>query len=125
MKLLVIEDSNDVRLLLALELEREGHVVVSADSGHSGLKAAAREQPELILSDLGLPDMSGLDLLRHLRAQPDLKQTPAIAMSGFGAWSEVETARAAGYDAILIKPVGIRELVQTIERLAHMGLSSS
>jgi two-component system CheB/CheR fusion protein len=124
MKLLVIEDSIDVRLLLALELEREGHVVVSADCGQSALNAAARDEPELILSDLGLPDMSGLDLLRRLRAQPRLKHAPAIAMSGFGAWSDIETARSAGYDAILIKPVGIRELLQTIDRFGHTGLSS-
>jgi two-component system, chemotaxis family, CheB/CheR fusion protein len=124
MKLLVIEDSTDVRLLLELELTRVGHAVFSADCGRSGLDAAARARPELILSDLGLPDMSGLDLLRRLRAQPHLQHTPAIAMSGFGARSEIEMARAAGYEAILIKPVGIRELMRTIERFGQASLSS-
>jgi DNA-binding response OmpR family regulator len=117
MKLLIIEDSTDVRLLLELELARQGYAVVSADCGEGGLRAAARERPSVIVSDLGLPDMDGFDLLRRLRANPLLPSTPAIAMSGFGAWSEVEAARMAGYEAVLIKPVEIRELMQAIERV--------
>jgi two-component system, chemotaxis family, CheB/CheR fusion protein len=117
MKLLVIEDSTDVRLLLELELAREGYAVVAADSGESGLHLAARERPALILSDLGLPDMDGLDLPRRLRADPVLRDTPAIALSGFGSWGEIEAARSAGYAAVLIKPVGIRELTKTIQQV--------
>jgi two-component system CheB/CheR fusion protein len=117
MKLLIIEDSNDVRLLLEMELARQGYAVVSADCGEGALRAVQRERPSVIVSDLGLPDMDGFDLLRRLRADPLGRDTPAIAMSGFGAWSEVEAARVAGYDAILIKPVEIRELLRAIERV--------
>jgi DNA-binding response OmpR family regulator len=117
MKLLIIEDSNDVRLLLEMELARQGYAIVTADRGESGLRAAQRERPSVIVSDLGLPDMDGFELLRRLRADPLARGTPAIAMSGFGAWSEVEAARAAGYDAVLIKPVEIHELLRAIERV--------
>ena len=103
--------------MLELELGRKGYAVVSADCGESGLRTAMQERPSVIVSDLGLPDMDGFDLLRRLRAHPLLRGTPAIAMSGFGAWSEVEAARRAGYEAVLIKPVEMRELMRAIERV--------
>src|SRR5262245_48008121 len=108
MKLLVIEDSTDVRLLLQLELTGRGYAVVGARDAKTGLRAAAQEQPSVILSDIGLPGMDGLALLRRLRRDPMLCATPAIAMSGFGKWPEVEAALAAGYDAVVVKPVDMR-----------------
>jgi CheY-like chemotaxis protein len=116
MKVLLIEDSSDVRLLLELELTSRGYAVTATDSGESGLAAAAREKPAVMVADLGLPGMDGIELVRRLRADPVLCGTPAIALSGFGAWTQLEEALAAGYRAALIKPVEMDHLVDAIER---------
>lgn len=118
MKVLVIEDSSDVRLLLELELTPRGYEVVTADSGESGLEAAVRERPAVLVSDLGLPGIDGIELMRRVRAHPLLCWTPAIALSGFGARTELRDALAAGYRACLIKPVETDHLVATIEQCA-------
>lgn len=124
MKVLLIEDSPDVRLLLEIELRAHGFDVVSAGSAARGLEAA-RERPSVVVADLGLPDMDGRPLLARLRACRDLANAPAIAMSGFGSWADVESALAAGYDAVLVKPVAIETLVKTIgdAQRARRGLS--
>jgi CheY-like chemotaxis protein len=121
MKLLVIEDSEDVRLLLELELARRGYHVVASASAESALRTAIFERPSVIVSDLGLPGMDGLDLLRRLRADPFLRQTPAIALSGFGRRAQQEDAIAAGYQAVLVKPVDMTDLVEAIEGVAACG----
>ena len=118
MKVLVIEDSSDVRLLLELELTARGYAVATADSAESGLETAARERPAVVVSDLGLPGIDGLELIRRLRADPLLCWTPAIALSGFGAWTQLEEALAAGYRAALVKPFETEHLVAAIERCA-------
>ena len=124
MKVLVIEDSSDVRLLLELELTARGYAVATADSAESGLEAAARERPAVVISDLGLPGIDGLELIRRLRADPLLCWTPAIALSGFGAWTQLEEALAAGYRAALVKPVETEHLVAAIERCASVWVGS-
>jgi DNA-binding response OmpR family regulator len=114
MKVLVIEDSPDVRLLLEMELRLHGFDVVSAGSAAQSLESARRERPHVVVADLGLPDMDGRPLLALLREAGGLADAVAIAVSGFGSWSEVETAQAAGYDAVLVKPVEIELLLKTI-----------
>ena len=116
MKVLLIEDSSDVRLLMELQLTSQGYHVTVADSAESGLAAAAREKPAVVVSDLGLPGMDGIELIRRLRADPVLGTTPAIALSGFGAWTQLEEALTAGYRAALIKPIEMEHLVEAIER---------
>ena len=116
MKVLVIEDSSDVRLLLELELTARGYAVDTAASAEAGLVAAARGRPAVVVSDLGLPGIDGIELIRRLRADPVLAGTPAIALSGFGARAEIDEALAAGYRAALIKPVETESLVAAIER---------
>lgn len=118
MKVLVIEDSSDIRLLLELELTARVYAVATADSAESGLEAAARERPAVVISDLGLPGADGLELIRRLRSDPLLCWTPAIALSGFGAWTQLEEALRAGYRAALVKPVETDHLVAAIERCA-------
>jgi len=116
MKVLLIEDSSDVRLLLELELASRGYAVTAADSGEAGLAVAQRERPGVVVSDLGLPGMDGIELVRALRADPVLCGTPAIALSGFGARNTLEQALLAGYRAALIKPFEMEQLVTAIER---------
>src|SRR5689334_25128769 len=104
MKLLVIDDSCDLLSLLRLELATLGHTVLTAETAEAGLEAAARERPQVVISDLGLPGIDGFDLVRRLRAHRDLGGTPVIALSGYGESALFETALAAGFDAAVAKP---------------------
>lgn len=119
MKILVVEDSHDVRLLLTLELAARGYDVTAAENGVHALGLLDRERPSVMIADLGLPDMDGLQLLRLARADGGHRTTRAVAMSGFGRSREIEAAWAAGYDAVLIKPVRIQDVVATIERVSN------
>jgi CheY-like chemotaxis protein len=117
MKLLVIEDSSDVRLLIQLELVGRGYTVVTADCAETGLELAARERPSAIISDLGLPGLDGITLIHRVRADDRLRGIPAIALSGFGEAAEIERALSAGYHAALVKPFETAELVAAVERV--------
>jgi CheY-like chemotaxis protein len=70
----------------------------------------------VVVADLGLPGMDGLELVRRLRADPVLGGTPAIALSGFGPWTQLDDALSAGYAAAFVKPVEMETLVDAIER---------
>jgi DNA-binding response OmpR family regulator len=118
MKLLLVEDSQDVLLLLQIELTARGFEVLAAERAETALALAVREKPAVVVSDLGLPGMDGLELARALRTHPALRDTRAIAVSGFGTARDTAEARAAGYDAVLIKPVETSQLVQAIERVS-------
>jgi CheY-like chemotaxis protein len=117
MKLLVIEDSSDVRLFIQLELIAHGYSVLLAESAEAGLDLARRARPALIISDLGLPGIDGLDLMRRVRADECLRDIPAIALSGFGDSSRIKGALAAGYQAALVKPFETADLLSLIARL--------
>jgi CheY-like chemotaxis protein len=121
MKVLVIEDSSDVRLLLELELTARGYAVVLAESAERGLELAARERPAVVVSDLGLPGVDGIELVRRLRADPRLVSIPAIALSGFSDAVQIDRALAAGYDVALIKPTEAEVLSAAIARCALDG----
>jgi CheY-like chemotaxis protein len=118
MKLLVIEDSDDVRLLLEIELQQAGHEVVAAGNAERALEILRGDRPDVVVSDLGLPGMTGIDLIRQVRRSEGGAHLPAIALSGFGLCSERDDAVRAGYDAVLVKPVEPRALLAAIERVA-------
>jgi signal transduction histidine kinase/CheY-like chemotaxis protein len=124
MHVLLIDDSSDVLTLMKMEMERLGYVVSTARDGLSGLQAAVREQPDAIVSDILLPDVDGLELVRRMRQIPELSETPAIAVTGLGMRQDVEEALACGYHAHLAKPVDVLELssmIQSLDRAPSCG----
>jgi len=80
-KILIIEDSADISGALKMLIELEGYEAVVANSGLDGREMAIREKPDLILMDLALPDLSGIDLTRELRALPETAETPILCVS--------------------------------------------
>ena len=92
---------------------------MTAEDLASALKAAETDHFDLLISDLGLPDGSGLDLMRQLSVQNPMK---SIALSGYGQEEDVRKSREAGFTEHLTKPVDLRVLRETIERLAWTGL---
>ena len=113
-RILLVEDSVDTREALERIFQRRECQVRTASSGEEALELALREPPEIILSDIGLPGMSGLEFMTRLRAQPHMRQVIAIALSGLGREQDTQAAIHAGFDAHLLKPVEIPVLDQTL-----------
>jgi two-component system CheB/CheR fusion protein len=114
LRILLVEDHEDTRNALVRLLTRWGHFVKTAGTVAEGIEMAAAFSPELLLSDLGLPDGTGIELLGRLRAE---REFPAIAMSGYGMESDLEQTTRAGFVAHLVKPVAAERLREVIERV--------
>ncbi len=108
---LVIEDNADTRDVLKLMLEVEGASVETAEGGEEGLRAAERARPDIILCDIGLPDIDGFEVARRIRARSDLAPSRLIALTGYGQAEDMRQAVKAGFDAHLTKPVNLDQLL--------------
>ena len=115
LRLLVVEDHPDSREMLALQLTSAGYIVETAAGVGEALALASSAPYDLLISDLGLPDGSGLDLMRQVKERHGLR---GIAVSGFGMDEDVTRSRAAGFEHHLIKPVNWEALNEIIERVA-------
>jgi PAS domain S-box-containing protein len=113
LRLLVVEDNVDTARALGRLLRAAGYWVKTADSVASALELAAREKFDVLVSDIGLPDATGYELVRRLREHSKL---PAIAMSGFGMDDDLRKSREAGFSEHLIKPVRVSQLEEAIVR---------
>jgi signal transduction histidine kinase len=118
LRVLIVEDHGDTRQALCRIISRWGHQVASAATVAEAVKVAAEYRPELLLSDIGLPDGTGVDLLERLA---EYKPLVAIAMSGYGMESDLERTKRAGFKVHLVKPVAAERLKEAIERLAANG----
>jgi signal transduction histidine kinase len=106
LRLLIIDDNEDFAHGLAIYLtETSGHEVLLANSGHSGIDAARSFKPDVVLLDIGLPDIDGYEVARHLREPPGSHRLPLIAISGFGSEAHRRRAQHAGFDRYFVKPV--------------------
>ena len=113
---LVVEDDDDTRAVLRYMLETEGARVEAARSGGEGVRAAERLRPEIVLCDIGLPDIDGMEVARRLRAAPALAGVRLIALTGYGQAEDVRQALDAGFDAHVTKPVNIDQLLALLAR---------
>jgi signal transduction histidine kinase/ActR/RegA family two-component response regulator len=116
LSIVVIDDNEDVALTLADLLEQLGHAVVTARSGAAGLEAVAARAPDVLLCDVGLPDMSGYDVIRAVRARAGGRGPFAVALTGYAQPRDRELAAGAGFDAHLGKPAGMEELEELLAR---------
>jgi CheY-like chemotaxis protein len=119
LRMLLVEDHADTARVLARLLGRNGHEVKVANSVRQALEAldGGGGSFEFLLSDLGLPDGSGIDVIRQMRQRLRLA-TPAIALSGFGTEDDIARCMAAGFNEHLTKPVNFQKLVAAIQRVA-------
>lgn len=112
-RILLVEDHADTRHYLQLYLQMKGYVVDLAATVEEAREAFERERPDVLLSDIGLPDGSGWDLLRELQARRPIY---AIAMSGFGGGADRITSEAAGFHHHIRKPFDPLELDRALEQ---------
>lgn len=115
LRLLVVEDHVDSAELLAELLECSGHSVRVATTASDAIALASEEQFDVVLSDVGLPDASGYELMAQLRERFSLK---GIAVTGSALASDIERGKAAGFSAHLVKPFSLRSLEQTLAEVA-------
>lgn len=114
LRILLVEDDPDTLRVMTRLLTKKGHRVVAASLVSSALVAAAAESFDLLISDVSLPDGTGLELMRGLR---DVQRIPGIALSGFGMESDIQKSREAGFEAHLTKPVNFQKLDALIRRI--------
>ena len=113
LKILLVDDHQDTCAALEKLLVRRGHLVAATHDVRSAMEAAARNQFDLFISDIALPDGSGMDLIMQLRA---ISKIPGIAISGFGNNGDIERSLQAGFSEHLIKPIKLDDLEAAIER---------
>ncbi|MGB7925434.1 MAG: response regulator [Pyrinomonadaceae bacterium] len=116
---LIVEDSPDTLSLLRMLFTRKGCRVMAADSAPEALRLAATETPGMIVSDIGLPEMDGYELLAKLRCLPGMENVPAIALSGYAMGEDRDRALAAGFVAHVAKPIDPDELFALVQRLSQ------
>lgn len=114
--ILVVDDNELSRLLLHDILSQDGFIVLDAENGAEGVKTAWEERPDLILMDLQMPVMNGLEAGRRLRADPRSQGISILALSSFNLLEDKDDFFATGFDGYITKPFDIKELLKTVRK---------
>ena len=114
LRVMVVDDNVDAAEMLATLLEMNGHHVSVEYDGKCALARAAREHPQVILLDIGLPDIDGHELARQLRATPGTADTVLIALTGYGQPEDQRRAQEAGFDYHMVKPADLARLLELL-----------
>ncbi len=110
LRILIVDDNRDAANMLAVLLQLDGHQTFVEYDAHSALQRAQAERPEVMLLDIGLPDMNGYELAQQLRSTPATAGAWLVAVTGYGQEDDRKQSKAAGFDHHLMKPVGADEL---------------
>jgi two-component system cell cycle response regulator DivK len=124
-RVLIVEDNVDNYELVRFLLERAGYQVLSAANGVEGVDAAKREQPDLILMDLSMPEMDGWNATSHLKSDEQTRHIPVLALTAHTLPGDRKRAIDAGCDGYISKPINVSsfdKLVATLLRQAKAGL---
>lgn len=113
-RVLVVEDNPLNMKLFAAMIAAEGYEVLEAGDGRKGLETAQRQHPDLIILDIQLPGMSGLEVIRNLKADAATHDIPIIATTAFAAPSDEASILASGCDAYMAKPIAISQFLELI-----------
>lgn len=115
--ILLVEDFDDTRLMMKMWLQRNGYQVIEAETGEEAISMAQSARPDLIIMDIMMPGMNGLDATQQIRQYHSLNQTPIVAVSAYGADEYREIALEAGCDEYVSTPFNPPELAALIGRL--------
>jgi two-component system chemotaxis response regulator CheY len=118
---LVVEDSQTMRKMLAESLARiPGMEVVEAENGLTGIRALATQQFDLVVTDLNMPVMDGLKLIRHIRGDPRHEKTPIVIITTESAPNDRDRAMALGANAYIEKPIQAPRVMRAVEKLLEV-----
>ena len=113
--ILIADDDADIRDLVSFKLEQAGFDVVAVDNGLAALSAAREDPPDVVVLDVMMPGMSGIDVCRQLRAEQRTAALPIILLTARAQESDVEVGFGVGADDYVVKPFSPRELVSRVE----------
>ncbi len=116
-KILLVEDNEFNRKIVRDLLSRQPYDLLEAQDGEAGVEAARRELPDLIIMDVQLPKISGLDATRRIRAEPAIAKIPIIVVTSFALSGDDKKAMDAGASAYLAKPYSPRQLLEAIRKM--------
>lgn len=117
-KIMLVEDDNSLREIYSIRLTAEGYTIVSAGDGEEALATAVRERPDLIISDVMMPKISGFDMLDILRSTPETKDIKVIMMTALSSEDQRSRGENLGADRYLVKSqVGIEDVVNTVHEV--------
>jgi DNA-binding response OmpR family regulator len=123
-KILIVEDITDTRELLHLYFTNAGFVVATATDGGEGIYMANSELPDIILTDLSMPNMSGVEMIKHLRSQLETAKVPILVFTAYGSGT-TEQAIEAGATQAFYKPFDFDELVEVVHQLLENSNESN
>ena len=118
---LIVED-NDKNMKLARDvLQAKGYQTLEALTGEEGVKLAKEKQPDLVLMDIQLPGINGIEAFRQIRGDAKTRGIPVVALTASVTPTDRSAINAAGFDAFLSKPINLKEFVETVRRLVEGG----
>ena len=115
--ILIVEDDEKSRKLVRDVLTVKGYTIVEAETGEEGVRLARERRPSLILMDIRLPGINGIEALRQLRAEPTTRGVPVLAMTAAVMPEHRQTVTDAGFDAFQSKPISVKAFVAAVEQL--------
>ena len=122
-KIVVLEDDAATRRLICAVLQKSGHEVIDVDNGAEGLLTVLAEQPDLVISDVEMPKMTGFEVLQNVRMEHETADTPFILLTSLSSRSDIRKGMAQGADDYITKPFVAAELIESVNaqlsRLAH------
>jgi two-component system, sensor histidine kinase len=118
LRILVVDDIADVANVLKMLLDLEGFETLVAYSGQTALQSAREFRPDVVICDIGLPDMDGHEIARRLRGDPKVASATLIALTGWGAEDELRRTRESGFDFHLVKPVDANALLDLLSQIS-------
>lgn len=116
--ILIVEDNEKNMKLVRDVLQFKGYTTLEATTGAGGVRLAKAHKPDLILMDIQLPDIDGVTALAQIRADPDMKRIPVVAVSASVMPDDQQRIAASGFDAFVTKPINVKSFLETVARYA-------
>ena len=116
---MVVDDSESIRKFVMFALRAQGCKVVPAKDGQDALEKLAREQIDLLITDLNMPNMDGFELLKSFREQEAYQDVPVIILSSLSSEEEIETGKRLGADTYLVKPFNQKRIQYEVAKFLH------
>jgi len=116
-KVLIVEDNPQNMTVILMTLRPQGHTLLEATDGETALRMVESERPDLVLLDIQLPDMNGIEVLRRLRQMPEFDGNPIVAVTAYAMKGDKEKAIEAGCNAYVAKPFSIYELRRVVDEM--------
>ena len=122
MSVVLIVEDNEKNMKLARDvLQSRGYTTLEAVTGEDGVRIAKERKPDLVLMDIQLPGLNGIDALKQLRADPSTARIPIVAFTASVTPTDRSQINEAGFDGFLSKPINLKEFIETVKRLIEQG----